>query len=662
MYSYSDVEYSDSEKKWIKYIPSDDIKLCKNITIPNDITQLKNYCFYGCENIENIIISDNVIEIGIACFANCKKLKNVELSSKITELPNDTFYNCCELESITITPNLKTVKPTALLNCKSLKTIWIKCDDYSTYLSYVNNIKNKEISNKCKWKLVVSTKTFNITKINNYDKCSYLVLKNVESIQNCQNNSLLFIDIITNNAVILSDYAFKDCKKLKRIKCIINNTNEPKLNEAEILQLSKGCFMNCEKLAQIINFNNQIDDVLIMSDVPDEAFKNCFELNNIIFKIKEESQQGKEESSQKDKEKEESQQGKEECILKQANIKIGKSSFENCKFKNIDLSNCIKLDEKSFMNCDKLTEVVLPLVQHIPKSCFENCFNIRKLVFPDTIRKIDEAAFKKCYKLENIDLRFVKIIDKNAFRKCSKLENLKSKELKIIGEYAFYKCFNLKTIDLLINKIKAHAFEWCINLESINLENIKQIEKYAFAHNLKLSKVNIKGIVKQLQTVFEDTEILTKINIISDTIDISLLTDNNSLTDDGSKINVKLSDELKIIVEKIKENKIIMEKIKEDDFDEMNKSPQLILSTQQKLIENKLRFIEIENECKKEIKIIRQNILNDNNINDEDINSMYDGLSQIENKLNVARENYEKNRKKILLIEEPKYLNSIDED
>jgi len=647
MYSYSDVKYSISEKKWINQIPSDEIKLTQDIIIPENVNELSDYCFCGCENIQNVIIPENITSFGLACFANCKKLKNVELSSKITELPNDTFYNCCELESITITPNLKTVKPTALLNCKSLKTIWINCDSYSTYLSYVSNIKNKDINNKCKWKFVSKNKIFNITKIANYDKCSYLVLKDVEVIQNCQGNSLIFVDIISDKTVKLYDYAFKNCKKLKYVKCIsnINNIENDKndedddleLNkcgpkEHDRLQLSKGCFMNCEKLLQVKLYDE--NDTIFKVDIPDEAFKNCFELDNIRFEIKKEY-------LRKDNEMNNS-------------IKIGKLSFENCKFKNINLSNCTELSEMSFMNCDKLTFITLPLVQNIPESCFEGCYNIRKIVFPDTIRKISESAFKNCYKLESVDLRFVKIIDKHAFEECSKLENIESKELKIIDDYAFYKCYSLKNVDIAINKIKNHAFEWCINLETVNLENIKQIGKYAFAHNLKLSKVNIKGTVKQIQTSFEDTEMLDKINIISDTTEIDSLIDEKSQS--KTIIDVKLSNELKSTMEKIKENRLIMKKIKEDEFDETNKTPQLILSVQQKLINNKINFIETNNKYMNKIKILKDTFeVNQKNEQDnkqygEQINKMYDELLEIKNNLNQNHENYKKNREKILLL------------
>lgn len=59
-----------------------------NVHLPNSLTTIGNYVFYGCHKLENINIPDNVTWLGNGAFAGCVRLKNVEIS-------DSTFQRLC---------------------------------------------------------------------------------------------------------------------------------------------------------------------------------------------------------------------------------------------------------------------------------------------------------------------------------------------------------------------------------------------------------------------------------------------------------------------------------------------------------------------------------------------------------------------------------------
>jgi len=200
---------------------------------------------------------------------------------------------------------------------------------------------------------------------------------------------------------------------------------------------------------------------------------------------------------------------------------------------------------------------------------------------------------------------------------------------------------SLKTININCDKIKSSAFEWCIDLESVKIENIKYLEAFSFAHCLNLKNVNIKGNIKKIHKIFEDTPKLKNIEFISDSLDIAEI--KKSLKD-GISTDVKLSDELKETLKSIEDNKKILEKLDEKlDYSKYEQSsPKFLLSIQQKLINNKLKLIEKKNDEMKSLK----------EINKDNLNDVHDKILLIQEKLNDAIKEYENNKNKINELKE----------
>ncbi|MBO5214803.1 MAG: leucine-rich repeat protein [Clostridia bacterium] len=152
---------------------------------------------------------------------------------------------------------------------------------------------------------------------------------------------------------------------------------------------------------------------------------------------------------------------------------------------------------------DTIKKVVIPEgVTHIDEAAFSKLTALEEVVLPSTLINIANDAFKGCTKLKKINLGNVKFINKSAFSGCV-LEEVDLSSVVAIGNYAFEGCkiksvvlpetsqslgigafgYNtaLKSVTFKAPKIKigTSVFEGCSSLNSIDI-NAAVIADYAF--------------------------------------------------------------------------------------------------------------------------------------------------------------------------------------
>ena len=123
-------------------------------TIPDGIARIKQYAFYGCKELTNIVIPNSVYDIGFDAFKECSRLKSFsgDLASKdgrciikngellafiplgltrytipdsVTHIEMSVFKFCDCLTDITIPEGVKRIGREAFSDCKNLKSITI---------------------------------------------------------------------------------------------------------------------------------------------------------------------------------------------------------------------------------------------------------------------------------------------------------------------------------------------------------------------------------------------------------------------------------------------------------------------------------------------------------------------------------------------------------
>ena len=93
------------------------------LTIPSDITTIKDYAFYNCSSLTSVTIPDSVTSIGSNAFSACGNLSNVTIGNSVETIGYKAFSSCGNLSNVTIGNSVETIENSAFSGCKNLKEI-----------------------------------------------------------------------------------------------------------------------------------------------------------------------------------------------------------------------------------------------------------------------------------------------------------------------------------------------------------------------------------------------------------------------------------------------------------------------------------------------------------------------------------------------------------
>ena len=164
----------------------------------------------------------------------------------------------------------------------------------------------------------------------------------------------------------------------------------------------------------------------------------------------------------------------------------------------------------------------------IGDSAFENRTDLRTVMIPDSVTRINIGAFSGCINLANITLsKRIEKIGENAFYNCDSLQSVEIPKClnDVYARYdsiyipngVFNECSNLKTIIFEEGStvIADALFRGCDGLESVTIPNtVTQIYGYAFADCRNLKNINISDSVTVLgENAFQNDTSITEINL-----------------------------------------------------------------------------------------------------------------------------------------------------
>ena len=95
---------------------------CVNTVIPEEVSEIDAYAFYGSP-FTSVSIPENVTSILDYAFGGCSELISINIPSGVTNIFRYTFYNCSSLTSITIPSNVTQIWEGAFYGCSSLTSI-----------------------------------------------------------------------------------------------------------------------------------------------------------------------------------------------------------------------------------------------------------------------------------------------------------------------------------------------------------------------------------------------------------------------------------------------------------------------------------------------------------------------------------------------------------
>ena len=160
-----------------------------SITIPDNITSLGTYSFYGCFSLESVTLPSSLSSIGAYSFYECKSLTSIDIPMNVTSIGESAFMGCYQLRGIIIPEKTTTLGEGAFYQCSSLSSVvflgnhvfaiprlcFYRCQSLEsiTLPDGISSIGDNAFEDVAMWKLVVPS---SVTSIGNYN---FTGIKNV---------------------------------------------------------------------------------------------------------------------------------------------------------------------------------------------------------------------------------------------------------------------------------------------------------------------------------------------------------------------------------------------------------------------------------------------------------------------------------------------------
>ncbi len=482
----------------------------KTVTVPEEVTEIPSYLFYGANMLEKVVLPDTVTKIGEYAFENCVKLTSINLPDTVETIQDGAFYNC-GLTSINFPKKLKNVGGYVFKNTP-IKTIKVK--------EGVTALPNNAFRSANKLESVVLPTTLKTIGGYSFYECTALksitIPDDTESIGECafKDCSAMTKVVMNDSLKTIGSSAFEGCSVLASIE--VPDT---------VTSMGSYAFANCKKLTTFnypkkltssgsnVFKNVPVKTITLKSsvtEIPDNAFNGA----NLLEKV----------------------------VLPSGLKKIGSSAFENCSaLTSVNVPDGVEnIGSYAFCNCVKLTSVNYPKsltsagsyifkntgiktitikegVTAIPGDTFYSANNLEKVVLPSTLKTIGSEAFRECSSLTSINVPdSVESIGSYAFCNCEKLTSINyPKSLTSSGSYIF-KNTGIKTITIKegVTAVAGDAFNNANNLEKVVLPStIKTIGSNAFQDCYSLKSVNIPDSVEKIGSyAFRNCTSLSSIN------------------------------------------------------------------------------------------------------------------------------------------------------
>lgn len=538
------------------------------LVIPEDVTEIPDYAFYGCRTLKSVIIPDGVKSIGVGVFGNCRNLTAVTIPASVIKIEYSAFEDCKSLKNIFYNGNIESwcTKPMlgnlmsgdrtlyiegkeltgelvipdgvesiidrAFTNCRNLSAVTIPASVTSIGAGafwYCDSLKdiyyNGSIESWC-----------GITGLNN------LTLKG--RMLHIGGKELTGELVIPDGVQSIVAWAFLGCDNVIRV-----------ILPESLKNIGAAAFLGCEKLTSIVLPESleciganalggctSLKSIVIpknIKNIESYSFSCCDSLVGIYY-------QGNIESWCEIN-------GLDNLLLKGRILYIDGKELAG---ELVIPEGVNDIADGAFSGCDKLTSVVLPeSLERIGNSAFSGCSSLNGINIPESVTSIGDHAFEGCGALTEIHIpSAIKTVGRYAFKDCSSLTiygngcrfgwyewnpdgrpvfeaefEIKDSVLKkyngsrveviipdgvtSVGDEAFYGCSSLTSVIIPdgVTYIGYVAFKNCDALTSIKIpDSVVRIREWAVSGCSSLTRIFIPDSVEIIGGyVFSGCEKLT---------------------------------------------------------------------------------------------------------------------------------------------------------
>lgn len=251
------------------------------IIAPKTLKKIGAYAFYGCANVSQVIFEGKTLDsIGTGAFQTCGNLHDIDIPEGVTKIANGTFDGCQNLNTVKLPNSLKNIGDNAFKNCNNIQKMVIpknvkhisnnsfagaKQDGIDTSKNqYSQKFIKAEKPAAVGTKFTVGKLRYKITK-SDAKKGTVTLYGAKKTVTKATIPATVRYQGFKFKVTSVGNNAFKNCRKLKTVKCGKN-----------VKSIGKNAFYGCKKLTKVT-----LDAKL--TKIGSGAFARCITLKKITI-------------------------------------------------------------------------------------------------------------------------------------------------------------------------------------------------------------------------------------------------------------------------------------------------------------------------------------------------------------------------------------------
>ena len=455
------------------------------INIPASVTTIDRGAFSGCTKITQVAFAENALleAIGQEAFYGCSALTGISIPASVTTIGYRAFQSCSKIASVTFAENalLETIGQEAFYGCTTLKEISIPASVNSIGSQAFANctgMRNQKVTFASKEALCQIT--FGDRYANPLYYARHLYYQN--------NPNKEITALVLPEVENISVAAFAGGENI--ITVTIPET---------VKRFGADAFLDCKSLQSVsyastehiinMKYDNEyasplryaqyvtitggtISSVTINQDVSDNIFAYSVWLN--------------------------------EVTIGSGCKKIGKAAFKGCEYlSDVTIEDGLEtIDNDAFYDCKNLETIILPsTLKTIGSQAFRGCYRLKNIIIPAGVENLSQEIFMYCTGLESVTIAStnISIVPTSCFYNCTALKDVQlPNTIQTIGRAAFGKCSSLTALPTSssLTSINNNAFTECNGIQTLELpSNVNFISQGAFSKCKGLTQLIINAPV-----------------------------------------------------------------------------------------------------------------------------------------------------------------------
>ena len=180
---------------------------------------------------------------------------------------------------------------------------------------------------------------------------------------------------------------------------------------------------------------------------------------------------------------------------------VAASAFENAQINSVKLPSKLKEIGLKAFRATNIKELVIPAsVKKVEGSAFAYCPNLTKVTFAASNMELIEGCFAGCHKLQSVTFpaSLTRDMTYDMFRDCPMLTTVTlPKNLRTVPQQMFSGCKSLRKIDLpaTVTKIDGHAFSGC-PITDLVITNVTEVDDSSFMGCKSLKAITINKTLR----------------------------------------------------------------------------------------------------------------------------------------------------------------------